>query len=391
MALAPPSGPPPPEPVHSGGGPFVSAGVAPVAGRVRVTDADFFVDEQRLYECSGAGTHLHFRIEKRGLPTSRAVRALGKALGVPPRDVGYAGMKDARALARQWLSVEHVDEAALRGAAEQVDGVELLEVARHGNKLRLGHLAGNRFRIVVRDVAEHALGRAREVLDGLRARGAPNWFGDRRFGQGGGNAAIGAAIVRGDDEEAARLVRESSRSGATGRDLTPAAALRRVPRRLMRLWVSAYQSALWNRLASARMADPGRLETGDLAYLHDRGAVFEVTDSLAEQARADRLEISPTAPLFGSRTALAGGAPGGREAALLRSEGLEPAAFRKTRAGEMRGERRPIRVPLRDAAVRAIEGGDALELTFTLPRGSYATSVLRELGKGAIVEAERPR
>ncbi len=170
------------------------------------------------------------------------------------------------------------------------------------------------------------------------------------------------------------------------RGRTKAQAVLGMPRPLLRLLVSAYQSALFNRLAIARLPDLGRLEAGDLAFLHDRGAVFKVTDAAAEQPRADRLEISPSAPLFGTDTLLADGAPGERERALIADEGLTPAAFRVRGAGEMEGERRPVRIPITDPVAEDLpaEPGateHVLVVSFSLPRGSYATTVLREVMK----------
>ncbi len=396
--------------------PYVTADLPGTGGRVRTRVEDFVVEEVPAYEPSGVGDHLYLLIEKCGIPTHAAVKRVARALQKMPRDIGYAGLKDARAVTRQTLSVERVDEAAAREALAEVPDLRLLSCARYGNKLRLGHLRGNRFRIVVRGVTDDADKRARAVLDVLVARGAPNWFGEQRFGAHGGNDAVGKALVQ---KKHVRAIREMLRNAAAETDSVLAAfdaedfaaaesllpsrrreerellarlangqpphvALRAVPRRVLRLLVSAYQSALFNRLAAARAEDLGRLEEGDLAYLHDRGAAFTVENVAPEQARADALEISPSAPLFGTRSSLASGGPGERERALLAEEGLALADFKVPLAGEMRGERRAVRVPITDVAVGS-ESGDGehvLDLAFTLPRGSFATAVLREVMKG---------
>jgi len=397
--------------------PSVTAELPGTGGRVRARVEDFVVEEVPAYEPSGAGDHLYLLIEKTGIPTHAAVSRVARALRRKPRDIGYAGLKDARAVTRQTLSVERVDEAAAREALADVRDVRLLSCARHGNKLRLGHLRGNRFRIVVRGVCEGAEERARAVLDVLVARGAPNWFGEQRFGAHGGNDTVGRALVQKKHVRAIRALlqyaaeeteellaafdagdlalaetllpprrreeREVLARLANGRP--PQVALRAIPRHVLRLLVSAYQSALFNRLVAARAEDLGRLEAGDLAYLHDRGAVFAVEDVATEQPRADALEISPSAPLFGTRSSLAGGAPGERERALLAAEGLDLSDFKVPLAGELRGERRPVRVPITDVAVAGETGPDgepAVDLAFTLPRGSFATAVLREVMKG---------
>jgi len=127
------------------------------------------------------------------------------------------------------------------------------------------------------------------------------------------------------------------------------------------------------------MPDLGTLRVGDLAYLHDRGACFLVEDAGVEQPRADALEISPTAPLFGKKTTLAEGETGLEERALLEAEKLELVDFRVPGA-RLDGERRPLRVPVGDPRVRP-DGEGAILVSFELPRGSFAASVLREVMK----------
>lgn len=334
-------------------------------GRIRERDEDFRVEELPLYPALGIGDHTYLTIEKRGITTHEAIRRVARALGVKPSTIGFAGMKDAHAVTVQTLSVEHVPPARCEEALASLDRVTLLAAKLHRNKIRLGHLAGNRFAIVVRGTVPDAAARARAVLEVLERRGCPNLYGEQRFGNRADNDAVGRLLVHGDFRGACELAGED---------------LRRKPRDLVRLFVSAYQSALFNRLVAARMPDLGRLETGDLAYLHDRGAVFLVEDAAAEAPRAERLEISPSAPLFGLDVILAQGAPGERERALLAEEGLERAMFDVAGAGRFTGERRPVRIPVRGAEVRDI-APDAIELRFDLPRGSYATVVLDEVMK----------
>jgi tRNA pseudouridine13 synthase len=166
------------------------------------------------------------------------------------------------------------------------------------------------------------------------------------------------------------------------RGRSPRQALAAVPGRLRVLYVNAFQARIFNRLLRERL-DEGllhRLEPGDLAWLHDRGAVFEVGDPEAEQPRADSFEISPSGPLPGFKTKLAGGRPGQREAAALAEAGVSLESFRSRDATRAPGARRPYRVPLRDADVSSEEDG-TLRLRFTLGPGSYATQVLAEVMK----------
>jgi tRNA pseudouridine13 synthase len=159
----------------------------------------------------------------------------------------------------------------------------------------------------------------------------------------------------------------------------PAAAVRRIPARLRRFYVSAYQSALFNRVLARRLERGllGRLLLGDLAYLHPKGAVFRVQDPQVEQPRADRFEISPSGPLYGYKMSMPQGIAGEMEQRVLEEEGLALEDWR-LRGLKLKGARRALRIPLRDVEVRLDQG---LLLAFALPPGCYATVVLRELQK----------
>ena len=162
-------------------------------GLHKATPEDFIVDELPAYSPSGEGSHTFVRVEKRGLTTAEAVARLCRALDVSPRDAGAAGQKDWQALTRQWISLPDVDPA--RALAATADGVRVLEAARHGNKLRTGHLAGNRFTLTLRGVAADGLARARVIIDRLVNHGLANYFGPQRFGARGDNAVRGKALL----------------------------------------------------------------------------------------------------------------------------------------------------------------------------------------------------
>jgi len=166
---------------------------------------------------------------------------------------------------------------------------------------------------------------------------------------------------------------------------SPHQAVLVLPRKLLRLYLSAYQSSLFDRLVDLRLAALRELWPGDLAWKHVNGASFEVLDAAVEQPRADAFEISPTAPLFGCKVRLAGGRAGQLERRLLDEEGLTLEAFRLSGGLTMDGERRPLRVPL--AEVTTAADGDDLLLAFRLPRGSFATAVLHEVMKTAAAPA----
>ncbi|MFL5271514.1 MAG: tRNA pseudouridine(13) synthase TruD, partial [Anaeromyxobacteraceae bacterium] len=185
--------------------PFVTADLPGSGGHVKASPEDFRVDELPSYAPAGAGAHLYLHVEKRGLTTRDVVRSLARALGVQDRDVGAAGLKDKAAVTTQWLSfpvARDPDPALLAG-----DGFRVLTASRHGNKLRAGHLRGNRFTIAVR---EGDVERARGCAAALAARGLANFYGAQRFGAAGRNADVGRALLLGrlDDPEARRASRD---------------------------------------------------------------------------------------------------------------------------------------------------------------------------------------
>jgi len=385
-------------------------------GVIKQFPEDFQVEEVPLYEPGGSGTHTYFRIEKRGISTMEAVHAVGAALDVRRRDIGYAGLKDAHAVTRQWMSVEHVPPEKIQ--ALELSHIRVLEVDLHGNKLRLGHLAGNRFLIRVRQTAPHRLAEFQDALKVLTARGVPNYFGPQRFGGRGDTDRVGRAVVRGEIADAVDLIlgrpgpadrgavlraREHYEAGryeeaarawpwAFRDERRALRALQRaggrkksaffaIDKALRRFYVSAYQSWLFNVIVAQRLGTGlDRLETGDLAIRHGSRSVFLVEDAPHEQPRADAFEISPSGPLFGYRMTEPEGQPGARERELLNSEGLAADSFRSG-PQRVKGGRRALRFAPQDAAIRlgADDAGAYLELRFTLSRGCYATSLLREL------------
>ena len=396
---------------------YLTAEIPGTGGVLKTKPEDFRVTEIPLYEPNDEGTHTFFHVEKHGTSTPEAVRRIGRALRVPETRIGYAGLKDARAVTRQVMSLEHVPPEEI--LALRVPNVTIAWARRHTNKIRVGHLVGNRFEIRVRNVVPGALECAERILDVLRRRGAPNYFGRQRFGTKGDGHLVGKAIVQRDFRRALdlflgtpserehdptiRRARELYHEGKfqesleafpymflserralgvlarTNGDIEQ--ALWAISRRALRLFVSAYQSYLYNAVLEGRLPAFDRMRVGDLAYLHDRGACFLVEDLAAEQPRCDRFEISPTAPIFGSRMMRAGGEVGREEQEALEAAGVELREFAVAKGLVCRGERRAIRIPLTDITVREEPAESALFFEFTLPRGCYATSVLREVTK----------
>jgi len=394
---------------------YLTSAFAGTGGSLKEGPEDFRVEEIPAYHPSGTGEHLYLEIEKSGLTTLELIARLARACGLREGDIGYAGLKDARATTRQFVSLPAGAEKTL--ARIDIPGVSILSVSRHSNKLRLGHLAGNRFRIRIRNVDQAALENARDSLHVLETLGVPNFFGQQRYGVLGNSQRIGSCLLRGDLaaacgeiigdpqqianarwQEAAQRYQAGDPAGAAAvlpgrfrdeqrllqvlaRGGDHRRAVLSLPRTRLRLYLSACQAQLFDRLVRMRLAQLERLWLGDLAFKHANGACFSVLDPAAEQPRADALEISPTAPLYGYKVRLATGQAGILEQSLLDKEKLTLADFRLGDGLSMEGERRPIRVPLQTVRVDA-DGGDLL-LGFTLPKGSYATSVLREVMKPA--------
>ena len=335
--------------------PLVTADLPGSGGSVRAAPEDFRVDEVPAYLPSGAGPHLYVRIEKRGRTTRDAVRALAGALGVPERDAGFAGMKDKDAVTTQWLSFPLARDPHPSDLA--FPGLRVLEVSRHGNKLRTGHVRANVFSIAVRGGDP---GRARAAAAALAARGLPNFFGPQRFGTEGRNAEVGRALLLGP---------ETPESRRAARD-----------RFLRRLSLSAYQALLFNRWLAERMADGlfAAALRGDVMKKLDSGGLFDCDDPATDGPRVAAFEISPAGPMFGHKLRAASHDALAREERLLAAEGIRLADFARG-GGEAEGTRRAARLRV---AVTVEDEPDGYRARFELPKGSYATVVLGELVKG---------
>lgn len=355
--------------------PYLTADLPGIGGALRTTDEDFVVDEQPAYVPSGSGDHVFVRIEKRGLTTPQAVQAIARALGVRDRDIGVAGMKDRRAVTRQWISLP-LPVTPEQARAVEVEHVRVLEAARHPHKLRTGHVRANRFVLRVRGVHEDAAARARAILERLaESPGAPNWYGEQRFGRDRDNAARGRALLRGDARGDGDM-RDDERRGRHDRD-----------RRMDRLMVSALQSELFNAWLKARVQD-GLYRValaGDILHKVG-GGMFTCEDAAMDTARLVAGEVVPTGPMFGveMRAPPAGTPSAEREQAILDGAGLAREDFARVRA-IAEGTRRDAAVRVADVAVSGGHDG-TLEVAFALPGGAYATTVMREVMKAEAVE-----
>jgi tRNA pseudouridine13 synthase len=342
-----------PQPIEP---PVWTADLPGTGGAIGPTPEDFVVDEIPLYRPSGTGEHLYVRIRKRMSTTKDLVQAVAHASGVHPREVGTAGMKDKHAVTTQWVSLpargaKPPESWALR------DAFEVVEVSRHGNKLRTGHSSGNRFRIRLVDVSTDAVGAARAIASRIAERGIPNYFGAQRFG------------ARADNVDVAL---EWALSPGPGR-------LSHFERKL---FPSVLQAEVFNRYVLGRLNED--LEAplaGEVVRLDGSKAVFVVDDPASEIERWRTRDIVPTGPIFGPKMKPARGRPLELERAALTDLGLGDDAL--ARIGRLAdGTRRDVFVRPTEMDV-APDGPGRIVVSFVLPSGSYATLFVRELTRGS--------
>lgn len=401
--------------------PYLTADIDGIGGTIKTIPADFVVEEIPQYECCGSGTHIYVFVQKKNMSTQDMIQFVARTLNVQKFEIGYAGRKDARAITRQWISIEHIDPAAL--AQIETKNLKVLSIARHTNKLKVGHLKGNRFTIRLRNIegpVKNALATAEKVLDILSARGVPNYFGPQRFGYRGDSHLLGEAIVKNDPKGffdallgrpeldpqdefiKARILYEQGQYEAAMYEWNSAfgdnrkmlkilihkkgdlqKAFRQYDRRTANLMVSAWQSELFNRVLAKRIDGIDALLDGDVAYKHDNGACFSVEDAAVEQPRCAAFDISPTGPLVGDRMVRTTGPAGDIENPLLDALDLNEDDFKRLKKQGGVGGRRPLRFRPEQVKIAAgnDEHGDYLELHFGLPSGCYATVLLREITK----------
>lgn len=328
-----------------------------LSANMRTTAEDFLVEELSGFEPSGSGEHLLLTIEKRGMNTAFAARRIAEWAGVGEVAIGYAGLKDRNAVTRQRFSVHLPKRVApdLATLATGEDGGERLRVldhAWHSRKLPRGALAGNRFVLVLREVAGER-GAIESRLQAIAAHGVPNYFGEQRFGREGDNVANALAMFAG----------------------------RRVRREQRTLLISAARSELFNRALAARVESGSwnQAMDGEVWLLDGSRSVFgpePFSDELAQRLGA--FDIHPSGALWGKGDLRSQGAAAAVELAAMSDE--DAVALRAGLEAEgLKQERRALRLKPADLTWQWLDG-DVLQLAFSLPPGTYATVVLAELG-----------
>ncbi len=353
---------------------FYSLSHASIDFHFKQSARDFVVEEIPLYEFSGEGEHLVLFVRKKNLSTLELVSAIAKYLGIKNKEIGYAGLKDKHAMTKQYISLHKKYEADLEQFSHE--NVKILSKNYHNNKIRIGHLAGNRFYIKVKKVNPTSASKIDEALKSINENGMPNFFGYQRFGRDGDNHIDGEKIAKGEKKE-------------------------RNPK-IKKLLISAYQSYLFNLWLSKRLEinslvnkfksdelvdvlnmpkieldklksqkHPFKLISGDIMEHYPYGRLFDFDGSEHDLSRFNERDITVTGLLCG------------KKARVASSYAWE---IEKNFDDEINadGTRRYAWIYPKDVEGRFNPIEAQYEFNFTLPKGSYATVLLEEIAKRKI-------
>ena len=400
-----------------------------IGGDIRVKYEDFYVEEIPEHLPSGTGPNTWLFIEKIGRNTLDVVLDIAKEMKISRKRMGFAGMKDKSALTRQWLCVANSEASELQGLEEKLYNVKVLEIKQNEKKLRIGQLIGNKFRILIRNTndPENDAETAKKVLTKLEEFGVPNYYGWQRFGKNRPNThRVGEFLVHnnikgavdsyignpypkekdhikaarqfyddGELEEAyesmpsgmryekmmlRELMKQQRKKGELD-EKSYKIALESLPKPLKRMFVHAYQSYLFNKAVSERTKlGINKYIDGDIIIDNEEHLVheFDINDI---NNRIKAFEVHPTAPLYGTKVPLAGAEVGELEQKVLNDEKIKLEDFEcpKTPKLGSHGLRRAIRFKIWDVSAVATSEGVLTE--FSIPKGCYATAVLREIMK----------
>ena len=314
---------------------------------LRTHNRDFVVQEILPFAPSGEGEHHMLHIRKEGLNTVQVAEIIAKFAKVHPKEVTYAGQKDKHAITEQWFGVRIPGKESPEWNKLNDERIQVISFARHGRKLRIGALVGNRFKLTLRNVSDVNDTQAR--IEKVMTTGVPNYFGEQRFGKGGRNLVQGRQMLAG------RKVKDRNKRS---------------------MYLSAVRSFLFNRVVSDRLTehDINPLD-GDSVMLAGSKSFFTV--EAWDDENLDRLaskDIQLSAPMWGRGQVLPQGIAAEIEAQAI-------SEFRQDCAGlenaGLNQERRPLL--LEPQGMKYAFDDSTLVLEFVLPAGSFATSVLREL------------
>ena len=398
-------------------------------GVIRQSNEDFFVDEVPLQLPSGEGPNTWIHMEKNGRTTLDVVLDIARELHISRKRTGFAGMKDRSAITRQWLCISNITPEELPDFNEVLHNVKILEIKQNQKKLRMGQLRGNKFKINIKNTEDPAeeKKKKKKVLESLKITGVPNYYGYQRFGEVRSTThLVGKCLVEGDikkavdtyignpNEEEHNLPYESRKLYDEGKlqeayDLMPKSmryeksmikelmigqnkhgeilekdyirAIESLPKPLKRMFVNAYESYLFNKIVNER-AKIGidKYFDGDIIIDKEEHWVHEINEDTIEEDLKNFV-LNPTAPLLGSKVPFAEGKQGIIERKVIEDENITKESFEcpKTPKLGSHGVRRSVRFKIEDTNVEQIDNGISVE--FFIPKGCYATAVLREIMK----------
>ncbi|MBR2557846.1 MAG: tRNA pseudouridine(13) synthase TruD [Methanobrevibacter sp.] len=407
-----------------------------IGGTIRNRYEDFYVEEIPEVIPTGEGPNVYIWIEKLGRTTLDVVLDIARDLHIDRKRMGFAGMKDKKAITRQWICIANMDSQEQFQQVKDLEGTiyktEFLKVVRGRKKLRMGQLKGNKFRILIKDLddIEESAEIADDVLKQLEITGVPNYFGWQRFGKPRTNThLVGEALIHNDLKEAVRryignpseeeseenqlarqayddgnleeslnlmgkgmryekmMIRELIRDSKKGEltDKSYMNALHALPKPLQRMFVHAYQSYLFNEVVSNRV-DMGinKYIEGDIVIDPEEHIVRDKTPEEFQEL-IDNFKANPTCPLYGTKVPYAGGEVGKMEEEVLNKYDLTKQDFEVPKMPRLgsHGLRRSMRFQIWDAS--AVPQDDGVLCEFSINKGSYATAVLREIMKIDVV------
>ncbi len=330
--------------------PYLTAHLPGIAGTIKAVPEHFQVEEIMPYSACGEGEHVFVTLRRKAWNTADVAQALQKAFSLRTTDVGWGGRKDKTAVATQTFSL-HLPQSVRPGAVQQTLNplpFDIIAIERHRNKIKTGHVAANRFNIIVSQPVSNAWSRAQAIADVLKQNGVANYFGQQRFGWQMRNL-----------DRAQQLIR-NGRAGSGKKD---------------RFMISALQSALFNVWLKQRIESDlfNVVIEGDVVRKTDTGGIFIVDDTAEAAQRFAARRIVTTGPIFGYKMMAAVGRAAEFEDRILQSFELNLHLFKALKAP---GSRRPAQLSLDDFDISPVTEG--LLFSFTLPSGAYATTVLRE-------------
>jgi len=337
---------------------------------------DFIVDEIPLYEFTGEGEHLILHVRKKDMTTWEMVSTFAKFLNIKQRDIGYAGLKDKHAMTMQYLSVLAKDNEERLKKFEH-DKIKILGLYPHNNKIRMGHLKGNHFKIRLKKVLGVQKDKLDSMLKWVEENGVPNYFGNQRFGTTGANWKDGKAINEGElkirDKKTRTFLLHAYQSRLFNDWLSKRIELSLLLEDFSELEVEKLLKLPEGSLMGTKKQPQFfKLLEGELMMHYPYGRLFELEDMVKEAERFKAFDIAPTGLLAGRRTTLS-----------KKTAGLIEKRYNENIAEN--GSRRYAWIRVTDIKKRYVEEKAHYELEFTLPKGSYATNVLDVL-RGKIIE-----